>query len=64
MGRTLIYGHTITMFYQTLRPYQIWYNQDTLATSTLINMDCGCAADNEDTQLGCLRLDDFEVFYG
>lgn len=63
-NRTLIYGHTATMFYQDVRPYAIWYNGAKLASSSLIDLDCGCAADNAFTQLGCLRLDDFEVFYG
>lgn len=63
-GRILIYGHTITLFYQDVHPYAIWHNEAELTSSTLINIDCGCAADDRYTQLACLRLDDLEVFYG
>lgn len=61
--RVVIVGHTMTAFYQKDRPYRIWHNQETLTASTLIDIDCGCAANDMNTRLCCLRLDDLEVFY-
>lgn len=62
-GKTLIFGHTVTLFFQYAHPYQIWTNDIPLQEAKLIDIDCGCAANNEDTRLACIRLDDREVFY-
>lgn len=61
--KTLIFGHTVTMFFQQCHPYQIWTNGVDVKEATFIDIDCGCAANNQDTQLACIRLDDMEVFY-
>ncbi len=61
--RTLIFGHTITFFYHSQQPYQIWSNDCALSEAKMIAIDCGCAANNEHSRLACLRLDDMEVFY-
>lgn len=61
--RTLVFGHTITYFYQPIQPYQVWSGDGSLFEAKMIGIDCGCAANNEHTRLACLRLDDMEVFY-
>ncbi len=61
--RTLIFGHTITYFYHPSHPYQIWSGDCELSKSKMIAIDCGCAANREDSRLACIRLDDMEVFY-
>ena len=61
--RCVIVGHTITSFYQMDRPYRIWSDHQDLDKAHLIDMDCGCACDDDNTQLACLRLDDLKVFY-
>lgn len=61
--RIVIVGHTITAFYQQARPYSIWYNHSSIETSDIIDIDCGCACNDSNTQLACLRLDDLKVFY-
>lgn len=61
--KILIFGHTVTLFYQRSHPYQIWTNHIALDQAKFIAIDCGCAANNEDTRLACIRLDDLEVFY-
>lgn len=71
-NRTVIFGHTMTYQYQNDRPYQIWFDQShhnslrhlfESKTENLIGIDCGCAANNKWSQLGCLRLDDLQEFY-
>lgn len=61
--RVVIYGHTPTLFLQETQPYGIWTAGKPLAESTLIDIDCGCAANNEASRLACLRLDDRRIFY-
>lgn len=61
--RTLIFCHTITYFYQPVRPYQIWSTDEDINKARLIAIDCGCAANGADSRLACIRLDDMEVFY-
>lgn len=61
--RVVIVGHTITAYYQKVSPYAIWHNKIQLKDSDLIDIDCGCACNDENTRLCCLRLDDFKVFY-
>lgn len=61
--RQVILGHTPTYFFQECHPYTIWHQQLPIESAALINIDCGCAIDSQDTRLACLRLDDYEVFY-
>ncbi len=52
---TIIFGHTPTVYYQTVRPYEVWFGKN------LIGIDCGCAY--PEGRLACIRLDDMKVFY-
>lgn len=61
--RTLIVGHTITAFYQDAKPYRVYADKDDFKQARMLAIDCGCACDNQNTQLACIRLDDFSVFY-
>lgn len=54
-GKTLVFGHTPTMWYQDNDPMEIFYGNN------MIGIDCGCAYVNG--RLACLRLDDGAVFY-
>lgn len=54
-GRTMVFGHTPTCYYQDQRPMGVCQMGD------LIGLDCGIA--DEDGRLACLRLDDGAVFY-
>ena len=53
--KTLIFGHTPTVFYQDDDPMRIWYGNNR------IGIDCGCSASSG--RLACLRLDDMKEFY-
>ena len=53
--RTIIFGHTPTVYYQLGRPMRIWYGRN------MIGIDCGCAYDAG--RLACLRLEDGKEFY-
>lgn len=61
--RCVIFGHTMTEYYQKNQPYAIWSEAENLFQSDLIGIDCGCAADNEHTRLACLCLDTMQVRY-
>lgn len=61
--RCVIVGHTPTLFLQSCMPYAIWYQGTSCQTSKLINIDCGCAANNAGTRLALLNLDNREVIY-
>lgn len=61
--RCVIVGHTPTLYYQNEHPYQIWTNKKPLKETDFIDIDCGCAANNADTQAALLRLDDRSIFY-
>ena len=54
-GKTVIFGHTPTDYYQPGRPMRIYHGNQ------MIGIDCGCAY--KDGRLGCLRLDDMKEFY-
>ncbi len=57
---TVVFGHTITAYYQEDDPYVIWKNQNKIC------IDCGLASYNnvpQSCQLACLCLDDLQVFY-
>ncbi len=55
-GKTVIFGHTPTSYYQESVPMKIWYGKQ------MIGIDCGCGYP-EDGRLACLRLDDMKEFY-
>lgn len=61
--RCAIIGHTMTCYYQDTQPYRIYSDHEDLNKATLIDIDCGCAANNMYASLAVLRLDDMEVFY-
>lgn len=61
--RCVVFGHTPTLYLQNKRPYEIWTGEKTIKESRLINIDCGCAANDENTRLACLCLDNRKVFY-
>ncbi len=54
-GKTIIFGHTPTMYYQDGSPARIWYGDG------MIGIDCGAAYPSG--RLACLRLEDGKVFY-
>ena len=55
----LICGHTPTGFYQDARPMEVCRLRD-----NVIDIDCGCAAGEAyGGRLGCIRLEDQQVFY-
>ena len=53
--RTLVFGHTPTVFYQDDDPMRIWHGNNR------IGIDCGCSTSSG--RLACLRLDDMKEFY-
>lgn len=55
-NRTLIFGHTPTIYYQKTYPFELWRE------GNMVGIDCGCAYGSQG-RLGCLRLDDGRVFY-
>lgn len=61
--RCVIVGHTPTLFYQSCMPYKIWYREDSCKNANVIDIDCGCAANNAGTQLALFQLDNREVRY-
>ena len=61
--RTVIVGHTPTLYFHPEKPYCIWTGDKDLKHTNLINIDCGCAADDEGTRLALLNLDEREVTY-
>lgn len=54
--KTLVFGHTPTVFYQTTEPISIYHGK------RLIGIDCGCGYPVWG-RLACLRLDDMKEFY-
>ena len=64
--RTIVAGHTIvayyTMNYQD--PMSIYFDSDNIKDASYIDLDCGSGANSIISRLSCLRLDDFECFYG
>lgn len=56
-GKTVIFGHTPTEYYQEGIPLQIWYGKDK------IGIDCGSGNEHPVCRLACLRLDDMTEYY-
>lgn len=54
--RCIIVGHTPTLFYQDTKPYAVCANTGDVKTASIIDIDCGCAANNQDTRLGVVCL--------
>lgn len=54
-GYVMIFGHTPTIHFNPDEPWSIW------SCGNAIGIDCGCGY--SDGRLGCLRLDDMQVFY-
>lgn len=61
--RCTIVGHTPTLFFQDKKPYEVWFKGNDIKKTNVINIDCGCAADNQFSRLGVIRLEDRNVFY-
>ena len=61
--RTVVVGHTPTLFFQDTRPYAVWTDTDDLKTAHIMDIDCGCAADDMHTRLGVVCLDTRTVQY-
>jgi len=59
----VIFGHTPTPYYQPTVGDHYTIFKGTGQASQLIGIDCGCGADNEESCLGCLRLEDLVEFY-
>ena len=57
-GKTVVFGHTPTDYFQTVKGRMRIYFGD-----GRIGIDCGCAYPSMHGQLGCLRLDDMKEFY-
>jgi len=56
-GKTVIFGHAPTEFYQEDVPLKIWNNNDK------ISIDCGSGNEHNACRLACLRIDDMTEFY-
>ena len=57
MDKTVIFGHTITKYYDISEPLSIFKSFNKIA------LDCGCALKNNKGRLGCLCLDDMKEIY-
>ena len=55
--RTVIFGHTPTLFFEKKSPMEIWKGERRIC------IDCGAGHARPDSRLACLRLDDMTVFY-
>ena len=56
-GKTVIFGHTPTAYYQEDIPLRIWHGGDK------IGIDCGAGKNHAACRLACMRLDDMAEFY-
>lgn len=61
--RSVIVGHTPTIFFQRNHPYAIWCDSHDVKTARVFDIDCGCAAQDENSRLGVLCLDQRSVQY-
>ena len=64
--RTIVAGHTIVAYY-TMNyhdPMSIYFDSDDIKDASYIDLDCGSGANSIISRLSCLRLDDYECFYG
>lgn len=56
-GKTVIFGHTPTEYYQEGVPLRIWHGGDK------IGIDCGAGHGHPVCRLACIRLDDMVEYY-
>lgn len=56
-GKTIVFGHYSTHHYQDTTPWSIYHGKN------CIGIDCGCAYNNKNSRLGCIRLDDMREYY-
>lgn len=64
VDRIVVLGHTPTpIVKEGMEPYEIWFNNESIETANIIDIDCGCAAKNENSRLALLCLDDLSVQY-
>ena len=56
-GKTLVFGHTPTEYYQDKIPFCIWHGD------SKIGIDCGSGHRHEVCRLACLRLNDMTEYY-
>ena len=55
-GKMVIFGHTLTLMYQSDVPMAIWFGKQKIAINCGSGLDVG-------GRICCLRLDDMKVFY-
>lgn len=60
-NKTIIAGHTIVLNYHP--DLQVYSDTGDLKTAHYIDIDCGCAMQDERSRLACLCLDTMEVCY-
>ena len=56
-GKTVIFGHTPTLYFQKRPQMEIWRGKGRIC------IDCGAGHALGSSRLACLRLDDMKVFY-
>lgn len=56
-GKTVIFGHTPTLYFQKRMQMEIWRGEGRIC------IDCGAGHALGSSRLACLRLDDMKVFY-
>lgn len=61
--RSVIVGHTPTLFFQEAHPYAIWTDTGDVKTARVMDIDCGCAANDIHSRLGIVCLDTRTVQY-
>ena len=60
-GKTIVAGHTIVLNYH--KDLSVFSDTGNLWTAHYIDIDCGCAMQQENSRLACLCLDTMEVTY-
>ena len=61
--RSVIVGHTPTLFFQETQPYTIWTDTGDVKTARIMDIDFGCAANDIHSRLGVVCLDTRTVQY-
>ena len=61
--RSVIVGHTPTLFFQETHPYAIWTDTGDVKTARIMDIDCGCAANDIHSRLGVVCMDTRTVQY-
>lgn len=56
-GKTIVFGHTPTSYYQDEIPLRIWHG------AGKIGIDCGSGQSHPNCRLACLRLEDMKEYY-